>query len=71
MCVQVLGGSMMGQSPVAQGFMQSLQSPFSSSLGYSTPLGPLSPFPGPQPMPVSAELKQVGCTRHLRWLLSY
>ena len=35
---------MLGQSPVAQGFLQSLQSPFSASLGF----GPLSPFPAPQ-----------------------
>lgn len=34
---------MLGQSPVAQGFLQSLQSPFSSSLAF----GPLSPFPAP------------------------
>lgn len=36
----------LGQSPVAQGFLQSLQSPFTAPLGFS-PLGPLSPFPAP------------------------
>ena len=40
--------ALLGQSPVAHGFMQSLQSPFSSaSFPYSSPLGGLSPFAAP------------------------
>jgi len=36
---------LVGQSPIAQGFMQSFMSHSSGgSLPYSTPLGPLSPF---------------------------
>jgi hypothetical protein len=47
---QMLSGGLLGQSPVAHGFMQSLQQhhhhhhPGSHSLPYSTPLGPLSPY---------------------------
>lgn len=43
-----LNTSTLGQSPVAHGFLQTLQSPFSTSLSYNTPLGPLSPFSAPQ-----------------------
>ena len=46
--IQNLNTSTLGQSPVAHGFLQTLQSPFSTSLSYNTPLGPLSPFSAPQ-----------------------
>ena len=47
---QMLSGGILGQSPVAHGFMQSLQQHHhhhhsgSHPLPYSTPLGPLSPY---------------------------
>ncbi len=36
--------TLLGQSPVALGFMHSFQPQISSSYPYSTPLGPLSPY---------------------------
>ena len=44
---------------MAQGFLQSLQSPFAASLGFTSPLGSLSPFPAPhhiQPLQTSIGL---------------
>ena len=54
----MLGTGILGQSPVAHGFMQSFQQQQHSgghSYPYSTPLGPLSPYGNPQPtgLPVS------------------
>ena len=54
----MLSGAILGQSPVAQGFLQSFQQQphhhhMSGSYPYSTPLGALSPFASAGSMPVS------------------
>jgi hypothetical protein len=42
---QLIGTSILGQSPIAQSFMQSFPPQVSTaSYPYSTPLGPLSPY---------------------------
>lgn len=48
---EMLGTGILGQSPVAHGFMQSFQQQHSGghSYPYSTPLGPLSPYGTTQP----------------------
>lgn len=61
--MQMLGTGILGQSPVAHGFMQSFQQQQHSgghSYPYSTPLGPLSPYGNPQPtgLPVSLLLRE-------------